>query len=98
MINRHREALASPWRLLSPARQALLVLDGTLIRTDRVAADRTTPRNTASTGRTSRSSPHLTARSWRILRRLRCSPGKAGHLVKAIAVLQNHRVTQATRG
>ncbi|WP_062352938.1 IS5/IS1182 family transposase [Herbidospora yilanensis] len=31
-------------------------------------------------------------KSWRILHRLRCSPSKAGHLVKAIAVLQNHRV------
>jgi DDE superfamily endonuclease len=37
-------------------------------------------------------------KSWRILRKLRCSPSKAGHLVKAIAVLQNHRATQATRG
>lgn len=37
-------------------------------------------------------------KSWRILRRLRCSPSKAGHLVKAIAVLQNHRVAQAARG
>ncbi|WP_062343960.1 IS5/IS1182 family transposase [Herbidospora yilanensis] len=33
-------------------------------------------------------------KSWRILQRLRCSPSKAGHLVKAIAVLQNHRVTR----
>lgn len=30
-------------------------------------------------------------KSWRILRKLRSSPGKAGHLCKAIAVLQNHR-------
>jgi hypothetical protein len=37
-------------------------------------------------------------KSWRILRKLRCSPTKAGHLVKAIAVLQNHRVAQATHG
>jgi hypothetical protein len=37
-------------------------------------------------------------KNWRILRKLRCSPSKAGHLVKAIAVLQNHRVAQATRG
>jgi hypothetical protein len=37
-------------------------------------------------------------KSWRILRKLRCSPSKAGHLVKAIAVLQNHRVAQAARG
>jgi DDE superfamily endonuclease/Helix-turn-helix of DDE superfamily endonuclease len=34
-------------------------------------------------------------KSWRILRKLRCSPSKAGHLVKAIAILQNHRVAQA---
>jgi hypothetical protein len=34
-------------------------------------------------------------KSWKLLRRLRCSPGKAGHLVKAIAVLQNY---EATRG
>jgi hypothetical protein len=37
-------------------------------------------------------------KSWRILRKLRCSPSKAGHLCKAIAVLQNHRVAQAARG
>jgi hypothetical protein len=37
-------------------------------------------------------------KSWRILRKLRCSPSKAGHLVKAIAVLQNHRTTQTARG
>jgi DDE superfamily endonuclease/Helix-turn-helix of DDE superfamily endonuclease len=37
-------------------------------------------------------------KSWRILRKLRCSPSKAGHLVKAIAVLQNHRTAQAARG
>lgn len=37
-------------------------------------------------------------KSWRILRRLRCSPCKAGHLVNAIAVLQNHRVAQTARG
>lgn len=37
-------------------------------------------------------------KSWRILRKLRCSPSKAGHLVKAIAVLQNHRIAQADRG
>ncbi|TMR26867.1 IS5/IS1182 family transposase, partial [Actinomadura geliboluensis] len=34
-------------------------------------------------------------KSWRILRKLRCSPSKAGHFVKAIAVLQNY---EATRG
>jgi hypothetical protein len=34
-------------------------------------------------------------KSWRILRKLRCSPSKAGHLVKAIAVLQNHRSAHA---
>ncbi|GAA4236963.1 hypothetical protein FHR32_006146 [Streptosporangium album] len=33
-------------------------------------------------------------KSWKILRRLRCSPSKAGHLCKAIAVLQNHRAAQ----
>ncbi len=37
-------------------------------------------------------------KSWRILRKLRCSPSKAGHIVKAIAVLQNHRTNQTTRG
>ncbi|GAA0954757.1 transposase family protein [Actinocorallia libanotica] len=240
VIRRHRKALASPWRRLSPARQALLVLvhlrkdetylelgagfgvsattawryvqevvtllsarspklaqalrkarrdrlghlvlDGTLIRTDRVAADRpyyskkhcfhgvniqviAAPDGTilwtsgAMPGKThdltaarvwgilrelektgllvladkayqgaeavnvitpykgknkpagqkqaNRSHARLRGpgeranaqlKSWRILRRLRCSPGKAGHLVKAIAVLQNHRVAQAARG
>ncbi|TDC71688.1 IS5/IS1182 family transposase [Actinomadura sp. GC306] len=33
-------------------------------------------------------------KSWRLLRKLRCSPGKAGHLVKAIAVLQNYELTR----
>ncbi|MFG2085309.1 MULTISPECIES: transposase family protein [unclassified Spirillospora] len=33
-------------------------------------------------------------KSWKLLRKLRCSPGKAGHLVKAIAVLQNYEVTR----
>ncbi|GAA3445497.1 hypothetical protein Pve01_04450 [Planomonospora venezuelensis] len=33
-------------------------------------------------------------KSRRILRRLRCSPGKAGHLCKAIAVLQNYEITR----
>ncbi|MGW4644566.1 transposase family protein [Sphaerisporangium sp. NPDC004334] len=37
-------------------------------------------------------------KSWRILRKLRCSPSKAGHLCKAIAVLQNHRAPQAAQG
>jgi hypothetical protein len=37
-------------------------------------------------------------KSWRILRKLRCSPSKTGHLVKAIAVLQNHRVTHPAQG
>ncbi len=37
-------------------------------------------------------------KSWRILRKLRCSPSKAYHIVKAIAVLQNHRVAQTARG
>ncbi|GLY79408.1 transposase family protein [Actinoallomurus iriomotensis] len=37
-------------------------------------------------------------KSWRILRKLRCGPTKAGHLVKAIAVLQSHRAAQAARG
>jgi hypothetical protein len=33
-------------------------------------------------------------KSWKLLRKLRCSPCKAGHLVKAIAVLQNYEATQ----
>ncbi|MEV3927778.1 IS5/IS1182 family transposase, partial [Actinomadura coerulea] len=33
-------------------------------------------------------------KSWKLLRKLRCSPSKAGHLVKAIAVLQNYEVTR----
>jgi DDE superfamily endonuclease/Helix-turn-helix of DDE superfamily endonuclease len=33
-------------------------------------------------------------KTWRLLRKLRCSPSKAGHLVKAIAVLQNYEVTR----
>ena len=33
-------------------------------------------------------------KSWKLLRKLRCSPSKAGHLVKAIAVLQNYQVTR----
>ncbi|GAA3831989.1 hypothetical protein GCM10022226_61430 [Sphaerisporangium flaviroseum] len=37
-------------------------------------------------------------KSWKILRKLRCSPAKAGHPCKATAVLQNHRVAHAARG
>ncbi|MCA2220914.1 transposase family protein [Nonomuraea aurantiaca] len=37
-------------------------------------------------------------KSWKILRKLRCIPSKAGHLCKAIAILQNHRVAQAACG
>ncbi|MEV4532125.1 transposase family protein [Streptosporangium sp. NPDC049304] len=37
-------------------------------------------------------------KSWRILRNLRCSLSKAGRLVKAVAVLQNHRVAQCAQG
>jgi hypothetical protein len=33
-------------------------------------------------------------KSWRILRKLRCCPYKAGYLCKAIHVLQNHRVAR----
>jgi hypothetical protein len=33
-------------------------------------------------------------KSWKLLRKLRASPSKAGHLVKAIAVLQNYEVTR----
>ncbi|MEV3927753.1 IS5/IS1182 family transposase, partial [Actinomadura coerulea] len=33
-------------------------------------------------------------KSWKLLRKLRCSPSRAGHLVKAIAVLQNYEVTR----
>ncbi|MFI0424762.1 transposase family protein [Spongiactinospora sp. 9N601] len=33
-------------------------------------------------------------KSWAILRKLRCSPSKAGHLCKAIAVLQNYETAQ----
>ncbi|MER6808769.1 transposase family protein [Spirillospora sp. NPDC000708] len=35
--------------------------------------------------------------SWKLLRRLRCSPCKAGHLVKAIAVLQNYEITRGMK-
>lgn len=33
-------------------------------------------------------------KSWRILRKLRCCPHKAGHLCKAIAVLQNYELAR----
>jgi hypothetical protein len=33
-------------------------------------------------------------KSWRLLHKLRCSPDKTGHLVKAIAVLQNYKLTR----
>lgn len=37
-------------------------------------------------------------KSWRIIRKLRCCPSRAGWTVKAIAVLQNHRVAHEARG
>ncbi len=33
-------------------------------------------------------------KSWKPLRKLRCSPSKTGHLVKAIAVLQNYQLVR----
>jgi hypothetical protein len=33
-------------------------------------------------------------KTWRLLRKLRCSPSKTGHLVKAIAVLQNYEINR----
>ncbi|MFI7445556.1 IS5/IS1182 family transposase, partial [Nonomuraea indica] len=33
-------------------------------------------------------------KTWRILRKLRCCPLKAGHLCKAIALLQNYEVVR----
>ncbi|MEV0232765.1 transposase family protein [Nonomuraea sp. NPDC050786] len=118
-----------------------LVLDGTLIRTDRIKADRPYfsgkhrilreldqagiitlagkayqgaegPLVTPYKGKNKPESQQQANRSharlrgpgeranaqlkgWKILRKLRCSPSKAGHLCKAIAVLQNHRVAQA---
>jgi hypothetical protein len=33
-------------------------------------------------------------KSWRVLRKLRCCPFKAGHLCKAVAVLQNYELTR----
>lgn len=32
--------------------------------------------------------------SWRILRKPQCGPSKAGHLVKAVAVLETQEVTR----
>jgi hypothetical protein len=68
--------LAQALRLAARDGLTHVVLDGTLIHTDRVRAN-------------------AQLKPWLILRKLRCS--KVGHLVKAIAVLRNHRVTQATR-
>lgn len=35
---------------------------------------------------------------WSLLRKLRCSPRKARHLVKAIAFLQNYEVARGRKG
>ena len=37
-------------------------------------------------------------KTWRILRKLRCCPHKAGRLAKAIHVLQDREISAATRG
>ncbi|GGP16660.1 transposase family protein [Nonomuraea glycinis] len=176
VIRRHRKSMRSVWRRLNPGQQALLVLDGTLIHTDRTKADRpyfsgkhrvhgmnvqviASPDGTilwtsgvlpgkahdlsaariwgrlraleqagiitladkayqgaegpvrtpfkgkpASQKQANRARARLRGpgeranaqlKSWKTLRKLRCSPSKAGHLCKAIAVLQNHRVAQA---
>ena len=186
IVRRHRKAIGSTWRLLTPGRQALLVLvhlrkgetfeqagagfevststawryveevvallsarslkltqalakakkdglshlvlDGTLIYTDRVRADRPyysgkhrahgmniqviaspdgtilwtsgalpgsvhdlTAAHAKLRGRRTRERPD---QDWRLLHKLRCSPSKAGHLVKAIAVLKNYELTR----
>ncbi|MEV0344735.1 transposase family protein [Nonomuraea sp. NPDC050680] len=64
-----------------------LVLDGTLIHIKRANRSHARLR-----GPGERANAQL--KSWKILRKLRCSPSKAGHLCKAIAVLQNHRAAQ----
>jgi hypothetical protein len=56
IIRRHRRQIGSPWRKLTPGRQALLVL--------------------------------AQFKTWRIVRKLRCWPWRAGQLAKAVRVLQ----------
>jgi DDE superfamily endonuclease/Helix-turn-helix of DDE superfamily endonuclease len=47
-------------------------------------------------GRGERANAQL--KTWRILRKLRCCPDKAGRLAKAIHVLQNHEIQAAQAG
>ncbi len=107
VIRRHRKAIGSAWRLLNPGRQALLVLvadkayqgaEGPVVTPykgkNKPESQKQANRSHARLrGPGERANAQL--KSWKILRKLRCSPSKAGHLCKAIAVLQNHRVEQA---
>jgi hypothetical protein len=100
---------------------AYVIIDGTLIPTDQIAADRPfysgkhrrhgmnlqviaspdgtilwvtgpLPGSTHDTAAPA-NAPNAQLKTWRILRKLRCCPRRAGHLAKAIHVLQNYKPT-----
>ena len=70
------------------AGHAYVVLDGTLIPIDRVAAANRAHAKLRSPGE--RANAQL--KTWRILRKLRCCRWKAGQLAKAIHVLQAREI------
>jgi Helix-turn-helix of DDE superfamily endonuclease len=95
IIRRHRRQTGSPWRKLNPGRQALLVLAylrkgetfaelaaGFGISTNRAHARLRAPGERAN----------AQLKSWRILRKLRCCPWRAGQLAKAVHVLQTREI------
>jgi hypothetical protein len=95
IVRRHRKAIGSAWRLLTP---------GIPRRRDDHRHHALQGPQQAGTPKTGEPIPRQASRAgeranaqiktWRLLHKLRCSPSKAGHLVKAIAVLQNYEITR----
>ena len=104
VIRRHRKKIGSAWRKLNPGRQALLVLAylrkgdtfaelaaGFGIGTAtawRYVTETTALLAAHAQLRSPGERANAQLKTWRILRKLRCCPGKAGQLAKAIHVLQ----------
>jgi uncharacterized protein (DUF433 family) len=78
-----RRALADATKAGHP----YVVIDGTLIPVDRVAANRAHAQLRSPSERA-----HAQLKTWHILRKLRCCPWRAGQLAKAIQVLQAREI------
>jgi len=81
VIRRHRKQIGSPWRKPAPGQQALLVL--AYLRKGETFAELAAHAKLRGPGEPA----NAQLKTWRILRKLRCRPWKAGQLAKAIYVL-----------